>query len=360
MEYLVMECSLGYAVVMDEDGRFLKVPNLGYTVGQRLDRVVQLPEQPVRPEPKPAPPIRWARWGALAACLCLLVAGGWFWQSPIGTVRMRINPDVQLKINRFDWVVAAEGLNEDGDALIRGYRAYGKEMETAAEELADRAVELGYLRDGGRITLTIGSEREDWRLAAEEKLVQELENHFDRRVTVALSETEPEAVRPPEPAGEASGPPDGPPAPLPQEDPVPETPQPPETPDPEPEQTPPEQPPAAPDPDPVPERPSDKAPEVPEPPEEPEDLEDQEDPEDLDEPEDREDLDDRDEPDEPEEEPEEDPSEEEEADSEDLSPEDEEEPESADPDAGEEDREDPDEPEEESSDSDAGEEDEED
>ena len=358
MEYLVMECSLGYAVVMDEDGRFLKVPNLGYTVGQRLDRVVQLPEQPVRPEPKPAPPIRWARWGALAACLCLLVAGGWFWQSPIGTVRMRINPDVQLKINRFDWVVAAEGLNEDGDALIRGYRAYGKEMETAAEELADRAVELGYLRDGGRITLTIGSEREDWRLAAEEKLVQELENHFDRRVTVALSE--PEAVRPPEPAGEASGQPDGPPAPLPQEDPVPETPQPPETPDPEPEQTPPEQPPAAPDPDPVPERPSDKAPEVPEPPEEPEDLEDQEEPEDLDEPEDPEDLDDPDEPDEPEEEPEEDPSEEEEADSEDLSPEDEEEPESADPDAGEEDREDPDEPEEESVDSDAGEEDEED
>ena len=357
MEYLVMECSLGYAVVMDEDGRFLKVPNLGYTVGQRLDRVVQLPEQPARPEPKPAPPIRWARWGALAACLCLLVAGGWFWQSPIGTVRMRINPDVQLKINRFDWVVAAEGLNEDGDALIRGYRAYGKEMETAAEELADRAVELGYLRDGGRITLTIGSEREDWRLAAEGKLVQELENHFDRRVTVALSE--PEAVRPPEPAGEASGPPDGPPAPLPQEDPVPETPQPPETPDPEPEQTPPEQPPpeqppAAPDPDPVPERPSDKAPEAPEPPEEPEDLEDQED---LDEPED---LDDPDEPDEPEEEPEEDPSEEEEADSEDLSPEDEEEPESADPDAGEEDREDPDEPEEESTDSDAGEEDEED
>lgn len=348
MEYLVMECSLGYAVVMDEDGRFLKVPNLGYTVGQRLDRVVQLPEQPVRPEPKPAPPIRWARWGALAACLCLLVAGGWFWQSPIGTVRMRINPDVQLKINRFDWVVAAEGLNEDGDALIRGYRAYGKEMETAAEELADRAVELGYLRDGGRITLTIGSEREDWRLAAEGKLVQELENHFDRRVTVALSE--PEAVRPPEPAGEASGPP----APLPQEDPVPETPQPPETPDPEPEQTPPEQPPAAPDPDPVPERPSDKAPEAPEPPEEPEDLEDQED---LDEPED---LDDPDEPDEPEEEPEEDPSEEEEADSEDLSPEDEEEPESVDPDAGEEDREDPDEPEEESTDSDAGEEDEED
>lgn len=46
MEYLVMECGLSYAVVMDAEGRFLKVPNLGYTVGQRLDEVLLLPERP--------------------------------------------------------------------------------------------------------------------------------------------------------------------------------------------------------------------------------------------------------------------------------------------------------------------------
>ena len=43
MEYLVMECGLSYAVVMDQDGRILKVPNLDYTVGQSLKDVVLLP-----------------------------------------------------------------------------------------------------------------------------------------------------------------------------------------------------------------------------------------------------------------------------------------------------------------------------
>ena len=42
MSYLVMECRPVYAVVLDEQGRFVRVPNLGYEVGQRLDDVVML------------------------------------------------------------------------------------------------------------------------------------------------------------------------------------------------------------------------------------------------------------------------------------------------------------------------------
>jgi len=167
MEYLVMECGLSYAVVMDQDGRILKVPNLGYTVGQSLKDVVLLPERPVRQQVLHK---RIARWSALAACLCLLLLGSWVWQSPIGTVRMQINPDVQMSVNRFDRVVALEGLNEDGTSLIDGYRAYGKGMKTVSDELADRATELGYLSDGGQITLTVDSEKGDWKTAAEELL----------------------------------------------------------------------------------------------------------------------------------------------------------------------------------------------
>ncbi len=50
----------------------------------------------------------------MAACLCFLMPGGWgFWQSPIGTVWMQINPDVQMEVNRFDresWKAATEEL----------------------------------------------------------------------------------------------------------------------------------------------------------------------------------------------------------------------------------------------------------
>ena len=194
MEYLVMECGLSYAVVMDQDGRILKVPNLGYTVGQTLEDVVLLPERPVRQQVLHK---RIARWSALAACLCLLLLGSWVWQSPIGTVRMQINPDVQMSVNRFDRVVALEGLNEDGTSLIDGYRAYGKGMKTVSDELADRATELGYLSDGGQITLTVDSEKGDWKTAAEELLLLELEVHFEQRVTVTVDGRQPPAGQEP-------------------------------------------------------------------------------------------------------------------------------------------------------------------
>ena len=190
MEYLVMECGLSYAVVLDQDGRILKIPNLGYTVGQSLKDVVLLPERPVRQQVLHK---RIARWGTMVACLCLLLLGSWVWQSPIGTVRMQINPDVQLSVNRFDRVVALEGLNEDGTALIDGYRAYGQEMKTVSDELADRAMELGYLSAGGQITLTVDSERDDWKTAAEELLLLELEVHFEQRVTVTVDGRQPPA-----------------------------------------------------------------------------------------------------------------------------------------------------------------------
>ena len=45
MRYLVMECGFSYAVVLDQQGRFLKVANLGYAVGQTVDSVIPFQEE---------------------------------------------------------------------------------------------------------------------------------------------------------------------------------------------------------------------------------------------------------------------------------------------------------------------------
>lgn len=66
MTYLVMECRAGYAVVLDNQGRFQKVPNLGYEVGQQLDSVVILPE-----ETKAVIPFRKRLTSLVAAAACL-------------------------------------------------------------------------------------------------------------------------------------------------------------------------------------------------------------------------------------------------------------------------------------------------
>lgn len=85
-----------------------------------------------------------------------------------------------------------KGLNEDGQELIEGYHAYGKGMQTVSDELADRAVDLGYLSDGGQITLTVESDREGWKTATEELLLLELDVHFEHRIIiVTVSSDEP-------------------------------------------------------------------------------------------------------------------------------------------------------------------------
>ena len=120
MRYLIMECALSYAVALDEEGRFLRVPNLGYEVGQVVEDVVLFGEGEVLEfEARSARRTR-GRVGLIAAAACLVVAvvaGGVLWRLPIGTVYMRINPEVSMEVNRLDRVVSLEGENNDGASL---------------------------------------------------------------------------------------------------------------------------------------------------------------------------------------------------------------------------------------------------
>lgn len=121
MEYLVMECHESYAVVLDSRGRFLKVANLRYEVGQELDTVVELRE-PVREKVIP-----WKGLTALAACLCIVFTG--LWQMVLlsmGTVLIQINPQIRLNVNRMERVISAEALNPDGAKVLFDYHAFGK------------------------------------------------------------------------------------------------------------------------------------------------------------------------------------------------------------------------------------------
>ena len=66
-----------------------------------------------------------------------------------GTVRMQINPDVEMTISKTEKVLDLEGLNEDGRNLVSDYEYQGKDREQASEELIQLAMEMGYLTEGG-------------------------------------------------------------------------------------------------------------------------------------------------------------------------------------------------------------------
>ena len=180
MEYLVMECHQSYAVVLDHQGRFKKVANLGYEVGQEVSAVVELRE------PRASGVLRWQPLLTTAACLCIVFVG--IWQMALmtmGTVLIQINPQIRLSVNRMERVISAEAVNADGAKVLFDYHAFGKTVEQVTQELSDRAAGLGYLHDDGEVHLTVDSRDAAWKTATETRLetvaVQEAQ-----RVTVII------------------------------------------------------------------------------------------------------------------------------------------------------------------------------
>ena len=193
-----MEARLSYAVVLDDEGRFAKVPNLGYSVGDTLEDVCLFDEVDGDPaeileiDGDRAPERRSRRrrvlaWLATAACLAVVAVGGVTWQMPLGTVHMSINPDVAVEVNRFDRVIGLRGDNADGEALIDGYWSYGKTSEEVALELAERAWDGGYLVSGGVVAIDVSSDDDGWRSELEDRLIVELDEALDPSIAVGTS-----------------------------------------------------------------------------------------------------------------------------------------------------------------------------
>ena len=192
MKYLVMETHPAYAVVLDEEGRFLKAANLRYRVGDTVQEIVELRT----PQRKPAPlwkPL--SGLAGLAACLCLVFFG--YYQpnfAPYGALRIQINPDVELTLSRTDRVLELEGLNPDGEELITGYNFSGKDREDVTGELVERAISMGYLSSGETVSITVSSDDTDWQAREEQEAREDLEERYGEAIVIQIG---PAAEEPP-------------------------------------------------------------------------------------------------------------------------------------------------------------------
>lgn len=160
MKYIVMECHDSYAVLLDEEGRFVKAAALRYQVGETVENPVLM-----RDVSASSGANRNARLlrlftgtaAALAACL-VLVFGLRFYQTHLAaysSILLSINPEVRMDLNRQGDVIELTGTNEDGVLLLEGYDGSGKSRLTVTQELIDRAIDMGFLSEGGQISFSI-------------------------------------------------------------------------------------------------------------------------------------------------------------------------------------------------------------
>lgn len=182
MKYLVMECRPGYAVVVDEDGKFLKVANRRYEVGQTVTDVVPMQVSTQKKNHK------WIySLAAMAACLMLLLTtvlpgSG----QPYASVYVKINPEVRIDVDKQDRVVSLEGVNQDGIDLIAGYDYHKKDLDLVTDELVDRAIDMGYLHAEGQITVSLDSKDQQWVEQHSHSISDHLQTHMQEKFVVTI------------------------------------------------------------------------------------------------------------------------------------------------------------------------------
>ena len=209
-----MEVHPAYAVVLDEEGRFLKAANLRYQVGDTVRDIVEL-RRPREKRPALWKPLSGV--AGLAACLCIVFFG--YYQPnfvPYGALRIQINPDVELTLSRTDRVLELEGLNADGRVLIEGYDYGGKDREDVTEELVERAIDMGYLSGGETVSITVTSADAGWQAREEQAAWEDLEERYGETIVIQIGPTDEKPpvtevvipVTPPEPEPTPEPPPE--------------------------------------------------------------------------------------------------------------------------------------------------------
>lgn len=186
MNYIVMECHSSYAVLLDEEGRFLKAANLHYEVGQTVYDPVLMREKPE----KGFRPVRWVTGGAAAIAACFLMLFGVnYYQNHMASyssIYLTINPEVQMTLNRQGEILKLQGTNEDGRTLLEGYDGKGKDKVTVTDELIDRAIEMGFLSEGGLVSFSIDAPEEAVLQEYSKELESEVKRYLKNRLSITI------------------------------------------------------------------------------------------------------------------------------------------------------------------------------
>lgn len=185
MKYLVMENHFSYSIVLDDEGRFLKVANLNYEIGQRVDTVELLEENNSQRNINKK---LIGFVGTVAACFILIFT---IFLDPLytqyGTVYLDINPSLQMEVNKKGQVLNINPQNEDGKKLLEDkFKWKRKDVKQVSQYYVRKSMEMGYLKDSGQVTISIDVNDDNWYKEKELDIKNELENTLKDNPNIIL------------------------------------------------------------------------------------------------------------------------------------------------------------------------------
>lgn len=98
-----------------------------------------------------------------AICLFLLVGVGGYirYNKPVSYISMDVNPSIELAINRYGKVIAAEAYNRDGENILRHLTLKNRPYIQAIRTLLEDEISCGFLTENATLVFTIISDSPD-------------------------------------------------------------------------------------------------------------------------------------------------------------------------------------------------------
>ncbi len=156
MKAVIVDLAGRDAVILRTDGSFEKIRNKNYSIGEEIS----IPTQTIR-FPKQAVI-------AASAALVITASGGfgtYTWAQPVSYVSLDINPSISYTLNQFDRVISAEGMNEEGEAIVDaiGSSLKNKDIQTALSITIEQLTDEAYIDSENTNYMIIGvySDKED-------------------------------------------------------------------------------------------------------------------------------------------------------------------------------------------------------
>ena len=194
MKYMVMECHQAYAVLMDENSRFIHAANLHYKVGQVVtDPVIMESTAPSSRN------IRMIVTAAAAACLVLFAGTGYRYYAnnfrTHSTIVISTEANITMELNSKGEVLSLKSDSESGREILKNYSGKGKDKTTVANEIIEIEKSKGLISDGNKVEFYVSSNDPD----SVNSLRKEMDN-IKARLEVPAEKHEEKAPEPVKPA----------------------------------------------------------------------------------------------------------------------------------------------------------------
>jgi len=151
MKAIVVDIKDKYAVVLNRQGRFIKIRNNNLL---RVGYEVDLPQSSIAGFSLPA------KAASIAAVLLLTLGlgyGAYSYSMPYSYVDVDINPSIEITANMYERIINVEGLNEDGRKLLSEGSYKNMKLKDGVKSILDSAVKKGYLKtdSSNEVMLTV-------------------------------------------------------------------------------------------------------------------------------------------------------------------------------------------------------------